>query len=100
MASGCERGGGATPAGKKVARTLASVARRLVGNSTTKVRAARLADGEAARSPTENHGATARQKAMQKGMNGWLRLPLAQNAEQLKGAQGCSFNKQPQSQDF
>jgi hypothetical protein len=76
------------------------MARRPVGNSTAKGRAARLADGEAARSPAENHGATARQKAMQKGMNGWLRLPLAQNAEQLKGAQGCSFNKQPQSQDF
>jgi hypothetical protein len=100
MPSVCERGGGATPAGKKVARTLASVARSPVGNSTTKVRVARLADGEAACSPAENHGATARQKAMEKGMNGWLRLPLAQNAEQLKGAQGCSFDKQPQSQEF
>jgi hypothetical protein len=43
---------------------------RPVGNSGTKVRAARLADGEAARSPVKNRGAMAGQKAMQKGMNG------------------------------
>jgi hypothetical protein len=46
MASGCERGGGTTPAGKKVARTPANAVRRPVGNSGTKVRAARLADSE------------------------------------------------------
>jgi hypothetical protein len=41
-----------------------------------------------------------RTEAMQKGMNGWLCLPLAQNVEQLKGVQGCSFKRQPRSQEF